>query len=77
MNTNLDAIYENGFFRPVNGVDVGLSDGDLVRLTVQPIAEANNKNVLELAASVYEGLSAETVTEIERIALDRTNFFSK
>ena len=31
--------------------------------------------MLELAGKIYEGLSEEDVEEIERIALNRTNFF--
>jgi len=34
-------------------------------------------DVLKLAAKVYAGLSGEEVAEIERIALDRTTFFSR
>ena len=33
--------------------------------------------MLKLAENVYEGLSEKDIEEIERIALDRSNFFSK
>ncbi len=33
--------------------------------------------MLKLARQVYEGLSEKDIEEIERIALDRSNFFSK
>jgi hypothetical protein len=33
------------------------------------------EDVIELAAQVYEGLSDEEMDEIERIALDRGDFF--
>ena len=77
MSENLDAIYENGAFRPVNDADVHLSNGARVRLTVEAITQDDRQNVLELAAMVYDGLSAEDVADVERIAMDRTNFFSR
>jgi len=76
MTTNLDAIYENGSFRPVGDAAISLSNGDLVRLTVESVPRDTGPDVLKLAAKVYAGLSGEEVAEIERIALDRTTFFS-
>ena len=73
----LDAIYKNGSFCPVNDAPITLSDGERVRLTVEPLPQDLKKNVLDLAAKVYAGLSDEDVTDIEKIALDRTNFFSR
>ncbi len=40
MTTNLDAIYENGAFRPVGKVTLPLADGTRVRLTVEAPQEA-------------------------------------
>jgi predicted DNA-binding antitoxin AbrB/MazE fold protein len=77
MTQNLDAIYKNGAFCPVNAGSVTLSDGERVRLTVEPISQDTAKNVLDLAAKVYAGLSDSDVTDIERIASDRSNFFSQ
>ena len=76
MTKNLDAIYENGAFRPVDNSDVSLSDGTRVRISVVPIGEAGTADVLELAAAVYSGLSDEDVRDIETIAKDRSRFFS-
>jgi len=79
MTRNLDAVYENGTFRPVGNAEIFLSDGDQVRLTVEPALQKTGQktgpDVLDLAARVYAGLSAEDVAEIEKIALDRTHFF--
>jgi len=77
MTQNLDAIYKNGSFCPVNEATITLSDGARVRLTVEPIPQDSKKNVLDLAAKVYAGLSDDDVTDIEKIAMDRTNFFSR
>lgn len=72
MTQSLEAIYENGTFRPVHPESLAISDGQLVRITVddQPEPEA-----LRLAARVYEGLSETEIGEIEEIALDRKRFF--
>ena len=77
MTKNLEAIYENGAFRPIGDAEITLSNGTLVRLTVEPIPPGSESNVLDLAAKVYAGLSNEDVADIERIATDRTNFFSQ
>jgi predicted DNA-binding antitoxin AbrB/MazE fold protein len=72
MKNAIEAIYENGAFRPLQPETVVVSNGQLVRLTIEnvPIAEP-----LRLAARVYEGLSDSDINDIERIALDRGNFF--
>ena len=77
MTKNLDAVYENGAFRPTSDAEITLPDGARVRLTVEPIAKDARKNVLDLAAKVYAGLSDKDVADIERIATDRTNFFAQ
>jgi predicted DNA-binding antitoxin AbrB/MazE fold protein len=77
MISNLDAIYENGAFHPVGGTAVTLTNGAMVRLTVEPIAQGTEEDVLELASKVYAGLSKDTIDEIEAIATDRSQFFSR
>ena len=76
MTKNVDAIYEDGAFRPLESDSIALEDGALVRLTVEPVPSDAGSNVLDLAANVYADLSDEEVAEIERIATDRSNFFS-
>ena len=48
-----------------------------MRLSVEPLEPAKNGNVLDLAASVYAGLSEEDIADVERIATDRSKFFSR
>ncbi len=72
MKQAIDAIYENGTFRPVQRDAVSIPDGQRVRITVDDGCEPES---LRLAASVYDGLSDEDIDEVERIALDRTSFF--
>ena len=39
--------------------------------------QMNPNEIMKLAEKIYEGLSDEDIEEIEKIALDRSNFFSK
>ena len=77
MTVSIDAVYEAGVFRPLE--QVPLDEGQRVSLSVEPLAltpeEAEAK--LRQWQQVYEGLSAEEVDEIEKIALDRSRFFTE
>lgn len=70
MQQTIDAIYENGTFRPLQPVSV--DDGQHVRVT---ITYDGGANPLQLAARVYDGLSEGEIDRIEQIALDRSRFF--
>ena len=73
MKQAVDAVYENGVFKPLKSPS--LSNGQLVRLEIETALEASSDDLLELAAKVYEGLSDQQIAEVEKIALDRRNFF--
>ena len=72
MRHAIDAIYENGAFRPVQRDLLDIADGQRVRITVDDEDECEPE-ALRLAVSVYDGLSENEIEEIERIALDRGN----
>ena len=72
MKHVIDAIYENGTFRPIQPDTIGISEGKLVRITVEDEIEPE---ALKIATCVYDGLSNEEIDEIEQIALNRSNFF--
>lgn len=74
MTQTLEAVFENGKFRLLEKPAVPLRDGQRVRLTVE--TEATPGDVLALAEQVYAGLSDGEVDGVERIALDRSSFFS-
>lgn len=59
-------------FKPLDPVSTDLSDGDKVKLVVET-EEANS--IMKLAENFYEGLAEEEIDEIEKIVLDRSNFF--
>jgi len=69
----VDAVYEHGTFRILQPQNVQLSEGQKVRLLIEPALSP--EEMTSLAASVYEGLSEEEINAVERIALDRSNFF--
>ena len=75
MRQTLAAVYEDGVFRPLNRPK--LSDGQHVQLIVEMASEPSPDDILALAAKVYEDLSDEQIREIEQIALDRRDFFSR
>jgi predicted DNA-binding antitoxin AbrB/MazE fold protein len=74
MTQTIDAVYQNGMFKPLNPVSDEIIEGKQVRLTIKD-KQLSPDEMLELASQVYEGLSEEDIDEIERIALDRSNFF--
>jgi len=69
----LEAIYENAVFRPLKLPKI--TEGQQVRLIVEETSRMRTEDILNLAAQVYQGLSEEEIAEIEKIALDRRNFF--
>ena len=72
MKHVIDAIYENGAFRPMQPDIIEISEGTTVRITVDDETEPE---LLKLATYVYDGLSEEDIDEIEQITLNRSNFF--
>lgn len=70
----IEAIYQNGMFKPLKPVSETISEGETVEITIKE-KKLSPEEMLELASRVYEGLSDEDISEIEKIALDRSNFF--
>ncbi len=76
MTQTIEAIYQNGMFKPLKPVSEEITDGEKVKLVVETVIENEEENsIMKLAANFYEGLSEEDIDEIEKIALDRSNFF--
>jgi predicted DNA-binding antitoxin AbrB/MazE fold protein len=74
MKQTIDAVFENGSFRPVDNHSLPFSQGQRVKLIVEATSETQ-EDLIELATRVYDGLSDREVDEIEKIALDRSDFF--
>ena len=75
MQQTLDAIYKRGVFKPLKRPKI--REGQQVRLIVETLSEESGEDLLTLAAQVYRGLSAKQIDEIERIALNRRDFFGQ
>lgn len=61
-------------FKPLTTIEEKFSEGEKVRITIQD-KESSANEIMKLAENFYEGLSEEDIDEIEKIALDRSNFF--
>ena len=72
MKGTVEAVFQDGVFRPVQPPD--LSEGDRVRLTIERVTQATPDEILELARQVYEGLSQADIDEIEHLARHRPMF---
>lgn len=72
MKQAIEAIFENGVFRPIHCHPPALAEGQRVRITVDNECEPES---LQLLMRVYDGLSDSDIKEVEDIALDRGNFF--
>ena len=70
MTQIIEAVYQNGLFKPLNPVSDESTDGQIVRITIID-KHLSPDEMQKLAGRVYEGLSEEDIREIERIALDR------
>lgn len=75
MKHPIEAVFENGVFRPLKPPDI--QDGQQVLLDVEPCSQKPAEDLLALAARVYQGLSENDIDEIESIALDRRHFFNE
>ena len=75
MKQIVEAVYENGVFRPREVPE--LPEGQEVQLIIQAKNTLNSDQMLRLAADVYEGFSIDQIQEVEQIALDRQHFFEK
>jgi predicted DNA-binding antitoxin AbrB/MazE fold protein len=74
MGQVIEAVYEDGAFRPLESVD--LREGQRVALVFEPVTKSRReaKELLRAWQSVYEGLSEGDIAEVEAMALDRSRF---
>jgi predicted DNA-binding antitoxin AbrB/MazE fold protein len=71
MQKTVTAVFEDGVLKPLESVD--LPEHQRVKVTIEV---RSPEEVLAGWRSVYDGLSADEIDEIERIALDRSHFLS-
>lgn len=72
MKPFVDAVYEDGIFRPV--LPVELPPGERVRVEIDVKPDVDVEAMLAQFQKVYEGFSPEEIDELEKVILDRSNF---
>jgi predicted DNA-binding antitoxin AbrB/MazE fold protein len=72
VKSSIDAVYQDGVFRPVSSPE--LPEGERVRLTIERVAQSTPDDILRLASRVYEGLSQQDIDEVEDMARHRALF---
>jgi predicted DNA-binding antitoxin AbrB/MazE fold protein len=72
MKQFVDAIFEDGVFRPV--LPVELPAGERVRVEIDVTPKVDVERVLAEFREVYEGFTPEEIEELEKAILDRSNF---
>lgn len=71
----IEAVYKHGGFHPIDPGDLKLTEGQKVRLVVEPIEKPDD--ILGLAGSVYEGLTDDQIESIEHHIRRRGDFFDE
>ena len=73
MRQTIKARYHDGVLQPLE--PLALADEAEVQVTVDTDVAVSADEILQRAARVYQGLTAEQVAQVETIALDRRQFF--
>ena len=73
MRQTIKARYHDGVLRPLE--PLALAEDAEVQVTVDTEMVVSAEEVLQRAARVYQGLTAEDIAHVEAIALDRQHFF--
>jgi predicted DNA-binding antitoxin AbrB/MazE fold protein len=76
MTQTIEAVYQNGMFKPLNPISEKIAEGETVEIIIKDKSLSPDE-MLKLAERVYDGLSKEDIEEIERVALDRGDFFGE
>lgn len=72
----LNAVYEHGTLKPLHPEDLDLAEGQQVRIIVEAVQPSNEEDLLEAMFHFIDDLPQEEVREIQKIILDRRDFFS-
>ncbi len=71
MIKTLEAIFENGVFKPLTYPEI--PEHKKVKLTIEDKTD-KQVDILSYASMVYEDLSPKDISDIEDITYDRNNF---
>ena len=67
MAKTVEAIYENGVFKPISPLH-NITEHKKVRLIIKD-SHAGKFDILSLASTVYDGLSPKDIEDIEKIGI--------
>lgn len=73
MRQTIKARYHDGVLQPLEPLT--LANDAEVQVTVETGTAVSVEDILQRAARVYQGFTAEEVAQVEAIALDRQHFF--
>jgi predicted DNA-binding antitoxin AbrB/MazE fold protein len=73
MRQTIKARYHDGVLQPLE--PLALANDAEVQVTVETATPVSAEDILQRAARVYQGFTAEEVAQVEAIALDRQHFF--
>jgi predicted DNA-binding antitoxin AbrB/MazE fold protein len=73
MRQTIKARYHDGVLQPLE--PLALADEAEVQITVETATSVSVEDILQRAARVYQGFTAEEVGQVEAIALDRQHLF--
>lgn len=73
MRQTIKARYHDGVLQPLE--PLVLADEAEVQVTVETVTPVSAEDILQRAARVYQGFTAEDIAHVETIALDRQHFF--
>lgn len=73
MRQTIKARYHDGVLQPLEPLT--LANDAEVQVTVETETAVSAEDILQRAARVYKGFTAEEIAHVEAIALDRQHFF--
>lgn len=75
MVETTNAIYENGILRPLS--ELHISEGMKVKLIIESDEDSSVDDILNLATTVFEGLSEKEISNIEKILEKAKTYLTK
>ncbi len=70
MNQTIEAVYEDGVFKPVNPITIELAEGEKVKIVIKTEGHFEESSV-DLAEKYFKGLSEEDIDKVITHALDQ------
>lgn len=70
MNQTIEAVYEDGVFKPLNPITIEIEEGEKVKIVVKTEEHIEESSV-DLAEKYFKGLSEEDIDKVITHALDQ------